>query len=557
MISDRVKVGVERAPHRSLLRAVGLKDEDFAKPFIGVASSYSEVVPGHVHLRPLVRQVKRGITDAGGVPFEFNTIAVDDGLAMGHEGMRYSLPSREVIADSVEIMARAHAFDGLVLLSNCDKITPGMLMAAARLDLPSILLTGGPMKAGIFRGQKVGLIHIFEAVGKVNKGKMSVEELLELERAACPGPGACSGLFTANSMAIISESMGLSLPYSSTALAKSRRRVKLAYETGLRSVDLARRRIGCRTFLSREAFENAIMVDMALGGSTNTVLHLLAISREAGVDLNLDDFDRLSRVIPHIAPIYPGGAFMVEDLHLAGGVPAIMKRLGGRVHTELPTVSGLTVKKIVKEGTVRRKNVIRSLLSPVHAEGGLLVLRGSLAPDGALMKASALSQEGYMFEGTAMVFEGEEEASAAITRGKVTEGTVVVIRYEGPKGGPGMREMLSPTSAIVGMGMDKEVALVTDGRFSGGTRGPAVGHVAPEAAVGGPIALVRDGDMIQVSAKERRLDVMLEREELERRRKEWTPRPPKTHSELLLRYAAQVGPANEGCVLTSPLTIHK
>lgn len=549
MISAKIKEGADRAPHRALLRAAGLKEEDFGKPFIGIANSYSEIVPGHMHLRALVRHVKRGIIDGGGLPFEFDTIAVDDGLAMGHDGMHYSLPSREVIADSVEIMARAHAFDGLVLLSSCDKIVPGMLMAAARLDLPTILLTGGPMRAGRLRGDKVGLSDVFEAVGKFKKGEISERELLEMERVACPGPGSCSGLFTANTMAILSESMGLSLPFSATALAESKRRRELAYRTGLVAVDLVRRGVNFRSLLTREAFENAIVVDMALGGSTNTVLHLLAISRESGVPLELDDFDRLSRQVPHIAPIYPGGRFMLEDLHQAGGVPALLKRLQSKIFLDVPTVSGKRLGEIVEDGRIRRASVIRTLDSPVHKEGGLIVLRGSLAPDGALMKTSALPNEDYAFEGQAMTFDCEEDAYRMITEGGIRKGTAVIIRYEGPKGGPGMREMLSPTSAVVGMGIDREVVIITDGRFSGGTRGPAIGHVSPEAAVGGSIALVRDGDRIRVSAKRRRLDLLVGREEIKERRKYWRPPPPKSRSEFLLRYAAQVGSATEGCVL--------
>lgn len=554
MISERVKGGADRAPHRSLFRAIGLKDEDFEKPFIGIANSYSEVVPGHIHLRELVEFVKRGIRDAGGRPFEFNTIAVDDGIAMGHEGMKYSLPSREVIADSVEIMTKAHAFDGLVLLTSCDKITPGMLMAAARLNLPTILITGGPMKAGVYGGEKVGLIHVFEAVGKYKKGEISFEELLEIERVACPGPGSCSGLFTANSMAILAEAMGLSLPYSGTALAESEERKELAYKAGLKAVELVKEDRRIRAFMSKEAFENAIAVDMALGGSTNTVLHLLAISREAGVDLKLEDFDRISQQVPHIAPIYPGGPYMVEDLHDAGGVPAIMKRIKDKLHLNLPTVSGLMVREIIEAAEIKDEDVIRPLERPVHREGGMVVLKGSLAPMGAVVKAAAL-EENYVFEGEAKVFDSEEDAYQAIVDGRIEKGTVIIIRYEGPKGGPGMREMLSPTSAVVGMDMDKDVALITDGRFSGGTRGPAVGHVCPEAADGGPIALVKDGDKIRISIPERKLDLLVDEEELERRRREWRPPKPKTTSKFLLRYASQVGPASEGCILEPTINI--
>ncbi|MGQ9780946.1 MAG: dihydroxy-acid dehydratase [Nitrososphaeria archaeon] len=549
MESGRVKEGVSRAPHRSLFRAVGLKDEDFSKPFIGIANSYSEIVAGHVHLSDLVKYVKRGIIDSGGVPFEFNTIAVDDGITMGHEGMKYSLPSREVIADSVEIMAKAHAFDGLVLLSNCDKITPGMVMAAARLNLPSILITGGPMEAGLYRGHKIGLIHVFEAVGEFERGEIGYDDLLEIEKRACPGPGSCSGLFTANTMAILCEAMGISLPYSSTAPSMSQERRQLAYRTGCQIMNLVRDGANVRRFMSREAFENAIMVDMALGGSANTILHLMAISREADVRIGLEDFDALGRIIPHISPIYPGGEYMIEDLHASGGVPALMKRIRDRLHLSLPTVSGKNLGEIVDEANIVNEKVIRGFDDPVHPTGGLVILRGTLAPEGAVMKASALEAKDYVFEGRSRVYDCEEEAYDAIANGKVVKGDVVVIRYEGPKGGPGMREMLSPTSIIVGMGLDKDVALVTDGRFSGGSRGPAVGHVCPEAAVGGPIALVKEGDIVRISVPERRIDLLVDAGELEERRSRWSYSGPSTKSSFLLRYSRSVGSASEGCVL--------
>mgnify|MGYP001772652699 CR=1 FL=1 len=549
--SSEVKEGPERAPHRSLLRATGLGDDDFRKPFIGIANSYSEVVPGHVHLRQLAEQVKMGVREGGGVPFEFNTIAVDDGIAMGHSGMRYSLPSREVIADSIEIMANAHKFDGLVLLTNCDKITPGMLMAAARLNLPTIVVTGGPMAAGIWRGRKVGLVDVFEAVGSYRAGRMSAEELEELERVACPGPGSCSGLFTANSMAVISEAMGLSLPYSATALAVSAERRDIARRAGRRIVELVRQGLRASDFITRKGLENAIAVDMALGGSTNTVLHLLAIAREAGVDLSLDDFDRIGRMVPHVAPIYPGGPYMMEDLHVAGGVPALMRSISRFLHLDARTVSGMTVGEIVSSASIRDPSVIRGPENPVHQEGGIAVLRGSLAPRGAVVKTAAILTENLRFRGPARVFDSEEDAYRAIVGGEISKGDVVVIRYEGPRGGPGMREMLSPTSAIVGMGLSSDVALVTDGRFSGGTRGPCIGHVAPEAAVGGPIALLRDGDMIYIDVKARRLDVELSEDEMERRRKEWRP-PAKALSGVLSRYARLACQADEGAVLRCP-----
>ncbi|MEM3402953.1 MAG: dihydroxy-acid dehydratase [Nitrososphaeria archaeon] len=549
MESERIKNGANRAPHRSLLRAVGLNDEDFDKPFIGIANSYTTIVPGHVHLRDLVQHIKKGIIDAGGIPFEFNTIAVDDGIAMGHEGMKYSLPSREVIADSVEVMARAHAFDGLVLLSNCDKITPGMVMAAARLNLPSILITGGPMKAGKHKGNKIGLIHVFEAVGEYEKGKIRYKDLLEVERRACPGAGSCCGLFTANTMAILCEAMGISLPYSSTAPSQGWERERLAYNTGKQIMYLVNNSVNIRKFMTKESFENAIMVDMALGGSTNTILHLMAISKEAETKISLEDFDRLSHIIPHISPIYPGGEFMVEDFHKAGGVPALMKSIREKLHTNMPTVLGKTVGAILEKAKINNKDIIRSFDSPVHPTGGLIILKGTLAPEGAVMKVSALKTKDYTFEGTAKVYDSEEEAYEAIINNKVEKGNVVVIRYEGPKGGPGMREMLSPTSAVVGMGLDEDIALVTDGRFSGGSRGPAVGHICPEAASGGPIALVEEGDLIKISVANRIIDLLVGKGELEDRRRKWVYHGPKTKSKFLLRYSRSVKSANEGCVL--------
>jgi dihydroxy-acid dehydratase len=548
MPSSFIKDGVERAPHRSLLRAVGVKDEDFKKPFIGIANSYSEIVPGHVHLRELVEYVKKGIKDAGGVPFEFNTIALDDGIAMGHAGMKYSLPSREVIADSVEIMAMGHQFDGLVTISSCDKITPGMLMAVARLNLPSIMLTGGAMRAGFYKGKKVGLIDVFEAVGSYKAGKISENELLEIERVACPGAGSCSGLFTANSMAILVESMGLTLPYVGTSLAESEEKKQLAYLTGKRIVELVKQDIRARTFLTRNSFLNAIAVDMALGGSTNTILHLLAAASEANVQLSLDDFDTISKKVPHIAPIYPGGRYMIEDLHEAGGVPALMKVIKEYIDTEVLTVSGLFIKEIIENASVKNHEVIRTPENPVHRTGGIAILKGTLAPNGSVIKTAAIGED-YYFKGKASPFDSEEEAFEAVIKGKVGEGRVIVVRYEGPKGGPGMREMLDITSAVVGMGIDDKVALITDGRFSGGTRGPAVGHVSPEAWEMGPIALIREDDLIEIDVKNRKLNVLLDEKELKKRSQEWKRPAPKTTSRFLLRYSTQVTSADKGCVL--------
>ncbi|MDP8023522.1 MAG: dihydroxy-acid dehydratase [Nitrososphaeria archaeon] len=548
MPSSIIKDGAERAPHRSLLRAVGVKDDDFKKPFIGIANSYSEIVPGHVHLRDLVEYVKNGIKEAGGVPFEFNTIALDDGIAMGHFGMKYSLPSREVIADSVEIMTMGHQFDGLVTISSCDKITPGMLMAVARLNLPSIMLTGGAMRAGSYKGKKVGLIDVFEAVGSFKAGRISENELLEIERVACPGAGSCSGLFTANSMAILVESMGLSLPYVGTSLAESDEKKMLAYETGKRIVELVKQNIRARTFMTKESFINAIAVDMALGGSTNTILHLLAAAYEAEVKLSLDDFDLMGKKVPHIAPIYPGGRYMIEDLHEAGGVPALMKALNNYINKEAYTVSGLTIGQIISNAEVKDHEVIRTPENPVHKTGGIAILRGSLAPNGSVIKTAAIGDD-YYFKGKASPFNSEEEAFEAVIKGKIGEGRVIVVRYEGPKGGPGMREMLDITSAVVGMGIDDKVALITDGRFSGGTRGPAIGHVSPEAWDMGPIALVEEDDIIEIDVKNRKLDVRIDKRELEKRSQEWKRPDPKTTSRFLLRYSLQVTSADKGCVL--------
>ncbi|MGC9208446.1 MAG: dihydroxy-acid dehydratase [Nitrososphaeria archaeon] len=551
MPSSVIKEGVERAPHRSLLRAVGVKSEDFKKPFIGIANSYSEIVPGHVHLRELVEHIKKGVRDAGGVPFEFNTIALDDGIAMGHPGMKYSLPSREVIADSVEIMAIGHQFDGLVTLSSCDKITPGMLMAVARLNLPTVMVTGGPMKAGLYKGKKIGLIDVFEAVGSYKAGRISEEELMEIESYACPGPGSCSGLFTANTMSILLEGMGLTMPYGGTAPAESEERKRIAYMAGKRVVELVRQNITARTFMTRESFLNAISVDMALGGSTNTILHLLAAAHEAGVNVTLDDFDQIGRKVPHIAPIYPGGPYMVEDLHEAGGVPAIMKAIKDFIYLDRPTVAGLTIREVVEMADVKNGEVIRSTENPVHRTGGIAILKGSLAPKGSVIKTAALGDD-YYFKGRAVPFDSEEEAFRAVISGHISEGSVIVVRYEGPKGGPGMREMLDITSAVVGMKIDDRVALVTDGRFSGGTRGPAVGHVAPEAWDMGPIALVQEDDIIVIDVRNRRIDLLVDQQELKRRAESWKRPKPKTASPFLLRYASLVESADVGCVLRRP-----
>ena len=498
MRSDNVKCGVERAAHRSLLHAVGLTTEDLKKPFIGVANSYTSVVPGHVHLQRLGDAVKEGIRAAGGVPFEFNTIAVCDGIAMGHEGMRYSLPSRELIADSVEVMMMAHSLDGMVTISNCDKVTPGMLMAAARLDLPAIAITGGAMESGKIGGKKVGVDQVFEATGKAFAGKISDEELAELEAAACPGCGSCNGMFTANTMACITEALGMSLPYCATALATSAAKTRIARTTGEKIIDLIKNNVKPSSIMTKAAFENAVVVDTALGGSSNTVLHLSAIAREAGVALPIMTFDDISRRVPHLANMVPSGPHDMEELDNAGGIPAIMKELKQFLHTDAMTVTEKTVDNNIKNAKVKDAEVIRPVSNPVHKEGGIAVLKGNLAPNGAVVKAVAVSPKMLKHTGPAKTYDSELEATAAMKRKEIVAGDVVVIRYEGPRGGPGMPEMLLPTATISGMGLSESVALITDGRFSGATRGGCLGHVAPEAFEGGPIAVIKNGDVITI-----------------------------------------------------------
>jgi len=536
--SDEIKRGVERAPHRALLKAVGVTDSDMDKPFIAVANSFTSVVPGHMHLNRIAEVVKAGVRSAGGVPFEFNTIAVCDGIAMGHEGMRYSLPSREVIADSVEIMIQAHRFDGVVLVTNCDKITPGMLMAAARLNVPSIVVTGGPMLAGILDGKKVSFASISEAVGKVVAGEMSEEELKRLEDVACPGCGSCSGMFTANTMACITEALGMSLPGCATALATSALKLRIAKESGERILELLREGLKPSDIMSEKAFENAIAVDMALGGSTNAVLHLSAIADETGICLPLSLFDEISGRVPHLCNMIPSGPYALEDLDAAGGIPALMKELSPLLHLDAVTVTGKTLEKNIEGVKVLNAEVIRPLANPVHKGGGLAVLRGNLAPEGSVVKTAAVSLRMLVHKGPAKVFDSEEEAMKAIVGRKIEPGDVVVIRYEGPKGGPGMREMLSPTATISGMGLSESVALVTDGRFSGATRGPCVGHVSPEAAEGGPLAALKNGDVIEINIPKRTLRVELRDEEIKNRLRLWKPRPPKVKRGYLVRYSS-------------------
>jgi len=522
--SSLVKNGVERAPHRALLRSLGLSSRDLDRPFIAVVNSWNEIVLGHSHLRRLAEDVKRGVRAAGGTPFEFDTIGICDGLAMGHEGMKYSLVSREIIADSVEAMVEAHRFDAMVLISSCDKIVPAHLMVAARLDLPSIMVTGGPMMPGRLRGKLVDVMTVFEAVGKFQKGRISEKELRRLEGCACPGPGSCAGLFTANTMACLTEALGMSLPRCAAMHANDPAKAILAKESGRRIMALLKKGPLPSSIMTEKAFENAITVDMALGGSTNSVLHLSSIARELGIDLSLDSFDELSRRTPHICDLRPSGQYFMKDFEKAGGVPALLKRLESKLKLNVMTVTGKTLKELITGYKVLNDQVIRSLSSPIHSEGGIAILGGNLAPGGALIKYSSVPATMLKFGGPAVVFDSEEEAVDGIAQGKVHKGDVVVIRYEGPVGGPGMREMLVPTSLIVGMNLSDKVALLTDGRFSGATRGPCVGHVAPEAAIKGPIAALEAGDTVEITIPARRLDVRISKEEMERRLRTWKPK---------------------------------
>lgn len=550
--SDIVKKGIERAPHRSLFYAMGYTPDDLEKPLIGVVNSGNEMIPGHIHLDIIAHHVKTGILSAGGTPMEFRVIGICDGIAMGHKGMKYSLASRELIADSIEAMVEAYQLDGIVLITNCDKIVPGMLMAAARLNLPSIILSGGPMLAGKWRGKDVDLISVFEGIGQVKTGALREEELYELEQYACPGCGSCSGMFTANTMNCLSEALGIALPYNGTLPAAfDGIRKRLAKTAGKRIVQLVKEGIKARDILTKTAFENAIAVDMALGGSTNTVLHLLAIAREAKVDLPLETFQKISEKTPNICKLSPASSQHIQDLHEAGGIPAVLKELlkGNFIDPSAMTVLGKTIGEIAKEAEIRDRNVIRPLEDPYAKDGGLTILFGNLAPEGAVVKKSAVSPKMLRHQGPARVFNSEEEAIKEIYAGNIKKGDVVVIRYEGPKGGPGMREMLGPTSALAGMGLDEDVALITDGRFSGGSRGAAIGHISPEAAEGGPIALLKDGDIIEIDIPERKLNIKLSEEELEKRKREWKPVKREIEFSYLRRYASLVTSASHGAVL--------
>ncbi|HHU93379.1 MAG TPA: dihydroxy-acid dehydratase [Halanaerobiaceae bacterium] len=550
MNSDRIKKGVSRAPHRSLLYALGLDEEDIKKPIIGIANAANDIIPGHKHLDLICEEVKNGIYSAGGTPVAFSTIGVCDGIAMGHEGMRYSLASREIIADSIEIMARAHQFDGLVLIPNCDKIVPGMLMAALRLNIPTIIVSGGPMLAGRHEGQALNLQNIFEAVGAVNAGKMTEEELKELEQLACPGVGSCSGMFTANSMNCLTEVMGLALPGNGTVPAVFAARKRLAKQSGRKIMELVSKDIRPLDIFTEKSIENALTVDMALGCSTNTVLHLPAIAHEAGLDLDLQLINKLSKKVPHICSLAPAGAHHIEDLYYAGGIEGVMKVLGdgGLLHLDEITVTGKTIRENLQEVKDIDYNVIRPLDNPYHKEGGLAVLSGNIAPDGAVVKQAAVAEEMLIHEGPARVFKGEEAASEAISSGKIKPGDVVVITHEGPRGGPGMREMLAPTATLVGMGLDDSVALITDGRFSGATRGAAIGHVSPETVSGGPIGIIKEGDIIYINIPERKLELKISDEELAERLQNYKPEPVEKTG-YLNRYARNVLSADKGAVV--------
>ncbi|HEC92671.1 MAG TPA: dihydroxy-acid dehydratase [Candidatus Atribacteria bacterium] len=550
MRSDVTKKGVARAPHRSLLKALGITDREMKQPFIGVAQAANEIIPGHLHLKNIAQAVKDGIRMAGGVPFEFSTIGVCDGIAMNHQGMKYSLPSRELIADSIEVMVKAHAFDALVLVPNCDKIVPGMIMGAIRVNIPTILVSGGPMLAGFYQGENIALSNVFEAVGKFQTHSISEQELKEIEDYACPGVGSCAGLYTANSMNIWAEAAGIALPGNGTIPAVDARRIRLAKEAGMKIMELLERDIKFLDLLTKEAIENAVAVEMALGGSSNTMLHSLAIAFEAGIPFTIDDFNKISEKVPQLCSLSPAGKYHIQDLDKAGGILALIKELSKKkiINLQAISVNGKSVKENIASAKILDNEVIRNLESPYNPEGGIIFLKGNLAPQGAVVKKSAVHPDMLFHEGPARVFESEEESTKAILEGKIKKGDVVVIRNEGPKGGPGMREMLTPTSAIAGMGLDKEVALLTDGRFSGATRGASIGHIAPEAAAGGPIGIVRDGDIIKIDIPNKRLDLKLEDKEIKKRLNELKLPSSKITSGYLKYYTNFVGPADKGAV---------
>ena len=553
MRSDTIKKGVEKAPQRSLLRAVGLTEEDFGKPFIGVANSFVEIIPGHVHLQEFGKIVKQAIREAGGVPFEFNTIGVDDGITMGHSGMRYSLPSREIIADSVETMIQAHSLDGLVCIPNCDKIVPGMIMGALRVNVPTIFVSGGAMRAGKTPdGRAIDFISVYEGVGAYRSGSISKEDLEELERYGCPGCGSCAGLFTANSMNCLCEALGIALPRNGTALAKTPEREELARQAGRQIMQLIKKDLKPREIITSAALDNAMALDLAMGGSTNTVLHLLAIASEAGVDYSVSTINGLAEKVPHLCKVSPASKWHMEDIDRAGGVSAILNELSRRpgvLNLDAKTVTLRSLGENIENSRIQDDEVIRRLENPYSQYGGLMVLYGNLAPDGAMLKIGAVDTDIRHHEGPAKIFESQEEAGEKILQGEVKPGDVTVIRYEGPRGGPGMPEMLAPTAALVGMGLGRTTALITDGRFSGGTRGIAIGHISPEAADGGPIGLLNEGDIIQIDLEKRTLNVKITDKELNARRAKWTPPESKVKTGYLARYAKMVSSANSGAVL--------
>lgn len=548
MKSDAIKKGIEKTPHRALLYGTGLSKKQMDRPFVGVASAFTDLVPGHVDLRILERHIEKGVHAAGGASFVFGVPAICDGIAMGHQGMHYSLPSRELIADVIESVTLAHSLDGLVLLTNCDKITPGMIMAMARLNIPSIIVTAGPMISGNYKNRRLSFVRdTFEAIGKCCNGEMSEDELKELEMESCPGVGSCQGLYTANTMACLTEVMGLSLAGSGSGLAISAKKRRIAYDSGVRVVEMIQEDLTPDKLITRESVENAIRLDMALGGSTNSALHLLAIAHEAGVKVSIEDFDRLSKETPQIVKLRPSGDHFMEDLEFAGGIPAVLNILKDKINDTL-TVSQLSLRQIAEAAQVHDSEVIHGLENPYSKEGGIVVLKGNIAPEGAVVKTLGIDPSMYQFKGIARVYDSEEAAVKAIMANEINKGDVVIIRYEGPKGGPGMREMLAPTSALVGKGLGQHVALITDGRFSGGTRGLCVGHVSPEAMEGGLIGLVQNGDIIEIDVYNRSMKLEVSEEEINNRKQKWEPIKPKIEKGYLARYAAVVTSASTGAV---------
>ncbi len=548
--SKEITEGLEAMPMRALLKASDLSDEDLEKPLVGIANSWNQIVPGHIHLKDLGEKIAEGVKEAGGTPLEFQTIGMCDGIGMGTHGMRFSLPSREIIANSLEVMLEGQRLDAVIGLASCDKIVPGMLMALARVDIPAIMVTGGPMLPGEWDEERLDVISTFEAIGEVESGNISEEEAKQIENHACPGAGSCAGLFTANTMACLTEAMGMSLPETATAHAVHEKKAKIAEKSGKQIMSLIKEDISPSDILDLEAFRNGIMVDMALGGSTNTVLHLPAIAYELGIELDLEIFDEISSKIPQLAGLRPDGDDMIIDLEEAGGVPAVLKRLEKYLNLDAMTVTGKTLGENIENVEVKDDEVIRPLDNPYRESGGIAILKGNLAPEGSVVKYGAVSPKMWKHTGPARIFESEEDAEEAILGGEIKEGDVVIIKYEGPKGGPGMREMLGPTSAIAGMGLLESVALITDGRFSGGTRGLAIGHVSPEAAAGGPIAVVEEGDEIEIDIEEGKLDLLVNSSELEERKKEWEQPEPKFEKGYLDIYSNMVGSAVKGAVLS-------